>query len=105
MGNGIASEEWVIRLARAGILGFFGAGGLPTARTASAIKRIRAAIAPGQTFGINFLHNPVLPALEDELIDLLLAEKIRHVEASAFIRATPALIRYRLTGLRLRPDG
>jgi trans-AT polyketide synthase, acyltransferase and oxidoreductase domains len=105
MGNGIASEEWVIRLARAGILGFFGAGGLPTTRTASAIKRIRAAIAPGQTFGINFLHNPVLPALEDELIDLLLAERIRHVEASAFIRATPALIRYRLTGLRLRPDG
>lgn len=105
MGNGIASEEWVIRLARAGILGFFGAGGLPTARTASAIRRIRAAIVPGQTFGINFLHNPVLPALEDELVDLLLAERIRRIEASAFIRATPALIRYRLKGLRLRPEG
>lgn len=105
MGNGIASEEWVIRLARAGILGFFGAGGLPTSRTASAIRRIRAAISPGQPFGINFLHNPVLPALEDELVDLLLAEQVGRIEVSAFIRATPALIRYRLTGLRARPDG
>ena len=105
MGNGIASEEWVIRLARAGILGYFGAGGLPTSRTASAIRRIRAAIVPGQPFGINFLHNPVLPAVEDELIDLLLAERVHRIEASAFIRATPALVRYRLTGLRQRPDG
>lgn len=105
MGNGIASEEWVIRLARAGILGFFGAGGLPIGRTASAIRRIRAAIVRGQPFGINFLHNPVLPVVEDELIDLLLAEDVRHIEASAFIRATPALVRYRATGLRQRPDG
>lgn len=105
MGNGIASEELVIRLARAGILGFFGAGGLPTGRTATAIKRIRAAIAPGQTFGVNFLHNPVLPALEDELVDLLLAERVPRIEASAFIRATPALIRYRVSGLSLRADG
>lgn len=105
MGNGVASEEWVIRLARAGILGFFGAGGLPASRTASAIRRIRAAIVPGQPFGINFLHNPVLPGLEEELVDLLLAERVQRIEASAFIRATPALIRYRLTGLRMRPDG
>lgn len=105
MGNGVASEEWVIRLARAGILGFFGAGGLPVSRTASAIRRIRAAIVPGQPFGINFLHNPVLPGLEEELVDLLLAERVQRIEASAFIRATPALIRYRLTGLRMRPDG
>ncbi len=105
MGNGIASEEWVIRLARAGILGFFGAGGLPIGRTATAIRRIRAAVPPDRPFGVNFLHNPVLPALEDELVDLLLAEKIRDIEASAFIRATPALIRYRLAGLSRRPDG
>lgn len=105
MGNGVASEEWVIRLARAGILGFFGAGGLPAGRTASAIRRIRAAIVPGQPFGINFLHNPVMPGLEEELVDLLLAERVQRIEASAFIRATPALIRYRLTGLRMRPDG
>ena len=105
MGNGIASEEWVIRLARAGILGFFGAGGLPTGRTASAIRRIRAAIAPGQPFGVNFLHNPVLPAAEDELVDLLLAERVQEIEASAFIRATPALVRYRESGLSRRADG
>ena len=105
MGKGIASEEWVIRLARAGILGFFGAGGLPINRIASAIRRIRAAIAPGQPFGINFLHNPLLPSQEDELTDLLLAEDVRSIEASAFIRVTPALVRYRLAGVHVAADG
>jgi trans-AT polyketide synthase/acyltransferase/oxidoreductase domain-containing protein len=105
MGKGIASEEWVIRLARAGILGYFGAGGLPIPRVATAVRRIRAAIRPDDPFGINFLHNPILPAHEEELTDLLLAEQVHRVEASAFIRVTPALVRYRLTGLRVGADG
>ncbi len=105
MGKGIASEEWVIALARARILSFFGAGGLPIGRIASAIVRIRAAIGPGDPFGINFLHNPLLPMQEEELTDLLLAEEVRVIEASAFIRVTPALVRYRLAGLEAGPDG
>ncbi|WGF87510.1 PfaD family polyunsaturated fatty acid/polyketide biosynthesis protein [Marinivivus vitaminiproducens] len=105
MGKGIASEEWVVRLARAGILSFFGAGGLPVARVASAIRRIRAAVGPNGSFGVNLLHSPVLPAQEDELVDLLLAEQVDRIEASAFVRATPALVRYRVAGLASGPDG
>lgn len=105
MGKGIASEEWVIQLARAGILSFFGAGGLPLSRTASAITRIRAAIGPDDPFGVNFLHNQVLPIQEEELTDLLLREQVRNIEASAFIRVTPALVRYRLAGLETGPGG
>ncbi|MGE0225140.1 MAG: PfaD family polyunsaturated fatty acid/polyketide biosynthesis protein [Acetobacteraceae bacterium] len=105
MGKGIASEPWVIRLAQANILGFFGAGGLTIDRIAAAIGRIRAALAPGQPYGVNFLHNPLLPSQEDALCDLLLAEGVRQIEASAFIRVTPALVRFRLTGLQAAPDG
>ncbi len=105
MGKGIASEAWVIRLARAGILSFFGAGGLHPSRIASAIDQIQASIGPNDPFGINFLHNQLVPSQEDVLTDLLLARDVRRIEASAFIRVTPALVRYRLTGLRDGPDG
>ncbi len=105
MGKGIASEAWVIRLARAGILSFFGAGGLHPSRIASGIGQIQASIGPNDPFGINFLHNQLVPSQEDVLTDLLLARDVRRIEASAFIRVTPALVRYRLTGLRDGPDG
>jgi trans-AT polyketide synthase/acyltransferase/oxidoreductase domain-containing protein len=109
MGKGIASADWVIRLARARILSFFGAGGLTLARTAEAIRAIRAAVpadADGEPpWGVNFLHTPIAPGYEDGLADLLLAEGVRRIEASAFIRVTPALVRYRLAGLTRGPDG
>lgn len=105
MGKGIASEALVIRLANARILSFFGAGGLTISRIASAIGQVRAAVAPDRPFGVNFLHNALLPSQEEALTDLLLAEDVRTIEASAFIRVTPALVRYRLHGLHRGPDG
>jgi trans-AT polyketide synthase/acyltransferase/oxidoreductase domain-containing protein len=105
MGKGVASERLVARLARARILSFFGAGGLPLERIAAAIAVIRDAAGPQAVFGVNFLHNQIVPGLEDALADLLLAEQIRIIEASAFIRVTPALVRYRLAGLERDADG
>jgi trans-AT polyketide synthase/acyltransferase/oxidoreductase domain-containing protein len=105
MGKGVASETLVIRLARARVLSFFGAGGLTLARIATAIGAIRDAVGPAAPFGVNFLHNQILPGFEDALADLLLAERVRAIEASAFIRVTPALVRYRLAGLETGPDG
>lgn len=105
MGKGIASAPWVARLARAGILSFFGAGGLPIGQTRAAIDAIRAATAPGDPFGVNFLHAPIAPGHEDALADLLIAEGVTRIEASAYVRPTPALVRYRLAGLRRDADG
>lgn len=105
MGKGIASAGLVSRLAQAGLLGFFGAGGLTIEHVAGAIRQIRAAVPPTAPFGVNFLHNQILPAQEDALTDLLLAETVRRIEASAFIRVTPPLVRYRLHDLRAGPDG
>ena len=99
MVKGIASEAMLERLARRGLLGFFGSGGCPLPRVAEAIDRLQARLPPEAPWGVNFLHNFVLPAQEESLVDLLLARGVARVEASAFLQVTPALVRYRLTGL------
>jgi len=100
MVKGIASEAMLERLAARGILGFFGSGGCTLPRVAEAIDRLRTRLPPDAPWGVNFLHNFVLPAQEESLTDLLLARGVTRVEASAFMQVTPALVRYRLNGLR-----
>ncbi|WP_316976518.1 ACP S-malonyltransferase [Shumkonia mesophila] len=99
MYQGISSVDLVARAARAGILAFFGAGGLPMPEVAAAIAAIRAQIPEGAPFGVNFLAHVNRPHLEDELTDLLLAHGVCTAEASAFMEVTPALVRYRAKGL------
>lgn len=104
MANGIASEALVEAGAKAGLLSFFGAAGLSPARVEQAIERLRGAL--GDTpHGFNFIHSPSEPALEGALCDLYLRKGVRLVEASAFLDLTPAIVRYRLQGLRRAPDG
>ncbi|EKE75759.1 ACP S-malonyltransferase [Oceanibaculum indicum] len=99
MYQGIASAELVIRMAKAGLLAFFGAGGLPMPAVEQAIQRIRSEIPPGAPFGMNFIAHANFPQLEDDLADLLLRHEVRVIEASAFMEVTPALVRYRAKGL------
>ncbi|WP_228182534.1 ACP S-malonyltransferase [Streptomyces anulatus] len=105
MYRGIASEELVIRAARAGLLAFFGSGGLEQGRIDSAITRIAAEAGTGAPFGVNLVHNPTFPTTEDDTVQLLLSRGIRALEASAFMRVTRALVHYRLSGLTKGPDG
>ncbi len=71
MANGIASEALVIEMAKAGLMGFFGAAGLPTSRIAQAIDTIEAAI--GQLpYGVNLIHSPQVPQQEWESVALFL---------------------------------
>jgi trans-AT polyketide synthase/acyltransferase/oxidoreductase domain-containing protein len=105
MYRGIASEAMVIRAARAGILAFFGTGGLDRARIDQAIRQIRAGLPDGSPFGMNLVHDPMLPANEDVTVDLVLEHGVHNLEASAFMKITPALVRYRLSGLRRSGDG
>ena len=42
---------------------------------------------------------------QEELVRVLLEERITHVEASAFVRVTPAFIRYVGVGLQRSTDG
>ncbi len=100
MANGIASVEYVIAAARAGVLGFFGAAGLAPPRVEAAVDRLRAELeGTGLPWGVNLIHSPNEPAIEDAVVDHLLRAGVRRVSASAFVALTPAVVRYAASGL------
>ena len=66
MANGIATTRLVIDMARAGCLGFFGAAGLSPARVEAAVDELVRELDPrGLPWGVNLIHSPQEPALED----------------------------------------
>jgi PfaD family protein len=99
MAGGIASEDLVIALARAGMLGSFGAAGLLPERIERALNRFETEI-PGLPFAANLIHSPSEDALERGAVELYLRHRVRCVEASAFMDLTPNVVRYRVAGLR-----
>jgi trans-AT polyketide synthase/acyltransferase/oxidoreductase domain-containing protein len=105
MVKGIASKELVVKMGKAGLMGFFGTGGLKLPKIEEAIQFIQQELKDGQAYGMNFLHNPGDPQLEDDTVDLYLKYGIKNIEAAAFMQITPALVRYRLKGLRRESTG
>lgn len=104
MANGIASEEMVITLGRAGWLGFFGAAGLEPQRVERGIGRIQAALGDGP-WGSNLIHSPAEPRREAEIAELYLRRGVRVVSASAYLDLTLPLVQFRVSGITRRPDG
>ncbi len=98
MANGIASEALVEAMGRAGMLGFFGAGGLGIDRINVAIDRIQASLGE-LPYGFNLIHSPNEPRREAETVELYLRRGIRLVSAAAYMDLTEPLVRYRLTGI------
>ena len=105
MYKGIASEALVVAMAKAGLIGYFGTGGLTLDRIDEAIASIRSRVADGPSFGMNLLHHPGDRELEDRTVDLFLSRGIRFVESAAYTDVAPSVVRYRLRGLTRRPDG
>lgn len=105
MYRGIASKELVVAMARGGFMGFLGAAGLSPERVRADIAFIRRNLTSRQPFGVNLLCNLQDPARETANVELLLAEGVRVIEASAFVKVTPALVRFHLSGLRPGPGG
>ena len=104
MANGIGSVEVVEAMSRAGMLGFFGAAGLPPARVEAAIDRLSHGLG-NAPHGFNLIHSPNEPDLENAVIDLYLSRGVRLVEASAYLDLTPALVRYRTHGIHADDAG
>ncbi|MFQ5805598.1 MAG: PfaD family polyunsaturated fatty acid/polyketide biosynthesis protein [Phycisphaerae bacterium] len=104
MANGIASEEMVEAMARAGMLGFFGAAGLAIGRIEAAIDRIEASLGD-LPYGFNLIHSPNEPQLESDTVDLYLRHQIRLLSASAYLDLTEPLIRYRVAGIHRDGEG
>ncbi len=102
MAKGISSIAMVEELGKAGMLGFFGAAGLPFAAVEAAVDRLTAADVP---CGFNLIHSPHEPDLEQALADLYIRKGVRLVEASAFLALTLPLVRYRVHGIHRAADG
>ena len=104
MANGISSVEMVDAMARNGMIGFFGAGGLSLPEIENAVKTLTARLK-GLPFGFNLIHSPSDPDLETATVQLYLKHGIKRISAAAFMRMTPALVYYRIKGLHQDPDG
>ena len=84
------------------MLGFFGAAGLTLPDVEAAVDRLSEGNFP---FGCNLIHSPHEPELEHALVELYLEKEVRLIEASAFLKLTLPLVRYRLAGIHRRADG
>ena len=104
MANGITSVEMVVAAGRAGMIAFFGAAGLPLNGIEDAIDRIQAALGD-RPYGFNLIHSPHEPDHEAAVVDLYLRRGIRCISASAYLRLTKPLVRYRVKGIHRGPDG
>jgi len=104
MAGGIASVELVQAMARGGMLGFFGAAGLPFAEIDTAIERLSTTLLD-RPWGANLIHSPYEPQLEASVADLYIRRGVGLVSASAYLDLTLPLLRYRLHGIERRADG
>ena len=104
MANGIASEELVEAMAGAGLLSFFGSAGLSVERVSAAIDRLEKSVH-GKPYGFNLIHSPNESELEAKVVDLYIRRGIRLVEASAYLRLTAAVVRFRVHGIHRGADG
>lgn len=101
MYRGISSTDLVVKVGKAGMMGFFGSGGLKPVEIEQAIITIQKGLNQGEAYGINLVHQFNHPQREEEIVHLLLKYNVTVMEASAFLGITPALIIYRAKGLKL----
>jgi len=102
MAKGISSAAMVEELGRGGMLGFFGAAGLPLSTIEEAVDCLAGRDFP---CGFNLIHSPQERDLEKALAGLYIRKGVRLVEASAFLDLTLPLVHYRVDGIHRLPDG
>ena len=98
MANGITSVEMVEKCARAGMIGFFGAAGLMPNEIEAAVESLQQRLG-SLPFGLNLIHSPTHPELEQATVDLYLNRGVKLVSASAYLDLTAALVYYRVSGI------
>lgn len=105
MFRGIGSTDIVIRMAKAGMLGFFGAGGLSERGIQESITEIKRNVRLGQRWGMNLLHAPVDESHEINAVKRFLEAGVNIVEAAGFISITSAVVQYRYSGAKNTAKG
>lgn len=96
MYKGITSVDMVVALGKAGLMGYFGTGGLNLEVVEASIVEIKRQLGDSQVFGMNLLNNPDNEKMEIATVQLYLKHGVRFVEASAYIQMSAALVCYRL---------
>ncbi len=99
MAKGISSVAIVRELGLNGMLGFFGAAGLPLAEVEGAINQLEPFRSQFR-YGFNLIHSPNEPDLETALVELYIRHGVNLIEASAFLALSLPLIRFRTHGIR-----
>jgi PfaD family protein len=105
MANGIATTRMVAEMARAEMLAFFGAAGLDLARVERAVSELASQVGHGSNWGVNLIHSPNEPQLEERVADLLVRREVPRISASAFMGMTPAVVHCAASGLRADHSG
>jgi PfaD family protein len=105
MANGIATTRLVMAMGRAGMLGFFGAAGLPLARVTAAVDELQQELGTRYTWGANLIHSPNEPALEEAVADMYIRKGVLRVSAAAYMSLSPSIVRYACTGLSMDAEG
>lgn len=108
MANGISTPELVLAMARAGMIGFFGAGGLDLAQVERGLAQIRAGLGTDLDrlpWGSNLIFSPGEPELERAVAGCYLRLGVQRVSASAYMRLTPSVVRYAASGLTIDAQG
>jgi trans-AT polyketide synthase, acyltransferase and oxidoreductase domains len=105
MARGIATTRMVITMARAEMLGIFGAAGLDLDSIERAVDELSGALGRQRPWGVNLIFSPAEPALEEGTAELLLRRGVRIISASAYLDITLPLARCAAAGLRLDPAG
>lgn len=106
MANGIATPALVVAMARAQMLGFYGAAGLGIERIREALREIKNQLGNADcAWGANLIHTPNEPELEMATAALFLAEGVHRISASAFMELSPSVVWYSSKGLHALPAG
>ncbi|POZ61206.1 ACP S-malonyltransferase [Chromobacterium alticapitis] len=105
MYRGISSPEIVVRMGKAGMMGFLGTGGMPLEEIDAGLSRIQSQLSEGQSYGMNLLANYSYPERERQTVELYLRRGVRFIEAAAFTQMTSSIVLFRLRGLGREPNG
>ncbi|MFL6123845.1 PfaD family polyunsaturated fatty acid/polyketide biosynthesis protein [Actinophytocola sp.] len=100
MSTGIATAEMVRKLADAGLMGLFGAGGLSERVLREAVEHLARSLHGRVNWGVNLIHSPNEPAAEARTARLLVELGVPAVSASAYMDLTPPLVLCVARGLR-----
>ncbi|MBQ7528493.1 PfaD family polyunsaturated fatty acid/polyketide biosynthesis protein [bacterium] len=104
MANGIASEDLVVSMAKAGMMGFFGSAGLSLESVEAHIDSLKEKLGD-LPHGFNLIHSPYDQDLESKLAELFIDKGVENLEASAFLTLTPPILHYRYSGIKRLPNG